>query len=36
MQDQYDLAKTKMMRIYTDLKHPVLKQIADEVLKSEN
>lgn len=36
MRNQYDLAKMKMMGIYTDLKHPVLKQIADEVLKSEN
>lgn len=32
-QGEYDLAKTKMMEIYTDLTFPVLKQIADEVLK---
>lgn len=36
MQDKYDLAKTQIIGIYADLKHPILKQIADEVLKSEN
>lgn len=33
MQDKYDLAKTQIIGIYADLKHPILKQIADEVLK---
>lgn len=36
MQDKYDLAKTQIIGIYADLKHPILKQIADEVLKSKN
>lgn len=33
VQGDYDLAKRKMLDIYDDLKHPILKQIADEVLK---
>lgn len=34
-QGEYDSAKAKMTEIYGNLKHVVLKQIADEVLKSE-
>ena len=33
MQNEYDLAKTKMNGIYSDLRYPVLKQIADEIFK---
>ena len=36
MDNEYDMAKWKMNEIYENLKHPVLKQIADEVLKSKN
>ena len=35
-QHEYDLAKTKMNEIYANLKLPILKQLADEVLKSKN
>lgn len=36
MDNEYDMAKWKMNEIYENLNHPVLKQIADEVLKSKN
>ena len=35
-QAEYDLAKTKMSEIYSDLKHPILMKIADKILKSSN
>lgn len=35
-QAEYDLAKTKMGEIYSDLKHPILMKIADKILKFSN
>ena len=35
-QGECDLAGTKMLELYKDLKQPILKQIADEVLKFQN
>ena len=35
-QAEYNLAKTKMSEIYSDLKHPILTKIADKILKYSN
>lgn len=34
MQGEYDLAKTNIIGVYKGLKHPILIQIADEVMKT--